>query len=190
MRNTTKLFIEEHIKDIENENWSFIHKDLINKSEPLVHINFIKSMLEAGINPGLPSSLKNYTLEDLKQDVFIISEMNYHDFTAPDIADENVWIYLNDPDIGKSLTNILRAIYYIRDDESILGNSEYEGNFRICIVGAYDKSVGTELDMEVQLETDKYEFLSTLELTDGPFNFNYKYYGEEWGEFYIEENTL
>ena len=65
MYQATETFIKENLKLINNNNWKEIHKILKAKSESIVSIDFVKLMLECGINPGLPQSLENYTYENM-----------------------------------------------------------------------------------------------------------------------------
>ena len=189
MKAVVKKFIEENVNLINGNRWEEIHKILKETSEPIAHIDFVKSMLECGVNPGLPSSLENYNYESILEDLKIIETINEHDFTAIDNVDENVWVYLDDKDIGESLTNILRAIHYIEDDECILGNGKYSGNFRLCIPGVYEMDADLEnLDIEVQVETDLDYFIPSLGMTYGPFQFNLKYWGDDWDKFNIKYN--
>lgn len=189
MYQATATFIKENIKLINNNNWKEIHKILKAKSESLVHIDFVKSILECGINPGLPQSLKNYTYEKMLEDIGLIKSLDNTDFTSIDIVDENVWIYLDSEDTGKALTNILRAIHYIEDDENILGNGKYSGNFRLCIPNVYEMNADLKnLDVEVQVETDYDYFLPLLDMTYGPFQFNLRYWGDNWDEFDIKDD--
>ena len=186
MYQATETFIKENTGLINSNKWKEIHKILKAKFGSLIHIDFVKLMLECGINPGLPQSLENYTYENMLEDLKNIETMNEHNFTSTDNVDENVWIYLDDEDIGKSLTNILRAIHYIENDECILGNGYYSGNFRLCIPGIYEMNTDLKaLDVEVQVETDYDYFVPLLGMTYGPFQFNIKYWGDDWDEFNI-----
>ena len=105
---TTQRFIEEYIDDIELNKWENIHKTLHEKSELKVHIDFIKTMLEAGLINVTPE----YTLEQLHSDLDIIADMEFKDFSEPIKERDNLYLYLKNDQIGIAISNILKATHY------------------------------------------------------------------------------
>ena len=90
MLQTTQRFIEEYIDDIELNKWENIHKTLHEVNELKIHIDFIKTMLEAGlinVSPG-------YSLEQLHSDLDIIAEMEFKDFSEPIKERYHLYLYL------------------------------------------------------------------------------------------------
>lgn len=105
MLKATEQFIKDNIELIEENKWDEVYEHSIETSELLVYIDFLKTMLTAGINPNLDK----YTLNDLEADLSVISGMHAEDFTASKIEGVNVLAYLNNKAIAQALTNVLRA---------------------------------------------------------------------------------
>lgn len=137
MLQTTQRFIEDNIDDIELNKWENIHKTLHEVSELKVHIDFIKTMLEAGlinVSPG-------YSLEQLHNDLDIIAEMEFKDFSEPIREKDNLYLYLKNDQIGIAMSNILKATHYFdRYDFINTADKDIKHNLFIRLEGIYNKA--------------------------------------------------
>ena len=136
MLQTTKRFIEEYIDDIELNKWENIHETLWNKSELKVHIDFIKTMLEAGLTSVTPE----YSLDQLHKDLDIIAEIGFKDFSEPIKERSNLYLYLKNDQIGIAISNILKATHYFdRYDFINTVDKDIKHNLYVRLEGIYDK---------------------------------------------------
>lgn len=136
MLETTQRFIEEYIDDIELNKWENIHITLQEKSELQVHIDFIKTMLEAGLTNVAPG----YSLEQLNKDLDIIDDMEFKDFSEPIKERNNLYLYLKNDQIGIAISNILKATRYFDGYDFInTADKDVKHNLYIRLEGIYDK---------------------------------------------------
>ena len=137
MLETTQRFIEEYIDDIELNKWENIHETLHEKSELKVHIDFIKTMLEAGLINVTPG----YSLEQLHNDLDIIAEIEFKDFSEPIKERDNLYLYLKNNQIGIAISNILKATHYFdRYDFIDTSDKDVKHNLFIRLESIYDKA--------------------------------------------------
>ena len=137
MLETTQRFIEEYIDDIELNKWENIHITLQEKSELQVHIDFIKTMLEAGLTNVAPG----YSLEQLHSDLEIIDNIEFKDFSEPIKERNNLYLYLKNDQIGIAIANILKATHYFdRYDFINTTEKDIKHNFYIRLEDIYNKA--------------------------------------------------
>ena len=174
MLQTTQRFIEEYIDDIELNKWENIHITLQEKSELQVHIDFIKSMLEAGLMNVTPG----YTLEQLHSDLEIIDNIEFKDFSEPIKERNNLYLYLKNDQVGIAISNILKATHYFdRYDFINTADKDVKHNLYIRLEGIYDKVAthgymygkSAECQASVSLQTRVTELVSDK----GPMHFDF-----------------
>ena len=146
-------------------------------------INLTKILLESGIDLGV-----NYSIAQMNDDIDILKNINGESFTSLEIADENVFIYLYNEQIGKALTNILRASRVLDDKDFIPGNGDYS-NLKICIPGVYDEEILEHMSegnygnyyfyINIQLESDENDFLYDW-VTNNYMSFNISWYSDDY----------
>ena len=135
MLQTTQRFIEEYIDDIELNKWENIHETLQDKSELKVHIDFIKTMLEAGLTSVTPE----YSLDQLHKDLDIIASIGTKDFSEPIKERDNLYLYLKNDQIGIAISNILKATHYFdRYDFINTVDKDVKHNLYIRLESIYD----------------------------------------------------
>ena len=191
MLKATEQFIKDNIELIEENKWDEVYEHSIETSELLVYIDFLKTMLTAGINPNLDK----YTLNDLEADLSVISGMHAEDFTASKIEGVNVLAYLNNKAIAQALTNVLRATRRLNFNEQITGDGTYMSNLYIIIPEIYDvHSVYDRMRaldnavLEVHVSAGGY--LDELYYEEGPYQFTEAIVGDGLKDFVIaQDNT-
>ena len=137
MLQTTQRFIENNIDDIELNRWKELHNQLHQVSELKVHIDFIKTMLEAGLTNVAPG----YSLEQLHSDLDIIADMEFKDFSEPIKERDHLYLYLKNDQIGIAISNILKATrYFDRYDFINTADKDVQHNLYVRLEGIYDKA--------------------------------------------------
>lgn len=137
MLQTTQRFIENNIDDIELNKWENLHKTLHEVSELKVHIDFIKTMLEAGLTSVTPG----YSLDQLHEDLDIIDKIEFKDFSEPIKERDNLYLYLKNDQIGIAISNILKATHYFdRYDFINTVDKDIKHNLYIRLESIYDKA--------------------------------------------------
>lgn len=139
MLESTKHFIEEHIKDIENNEWDRLHNILYSRGDLNTHIDFVKSLLDSNIKFDY-NGVSKYNSTKLLQDLETIRDISVQDFYFDDSnrIDYDLLMYLKNKDIAQALTNILRLTEYIGENDFITGNGESGNNVVIALEGIYD----------------------------------------------------
>ena len=134
MLQKTQRFIEEYIDDIELNRWKELHTQLHQVSELKVHIDFIKTMLEAGLTSVTPG----YSLEQLHSDIDIIAAIEFKDFSEPARSGNDVYLFLTNDVIATALSNILKATGYFNLTDNIdIHQKDPIHNFSVCLENAY-----------------------------------------------------
>lgn len=149
MLQTTQRFIEEYIDDIELNKWENIHKTLEETSGLNVHIDFIKTMLEAGLTSVTPE----YSLEQLNKDLDIIDKIEFKDFSEPIKERDNLYLYLKNDQIAIAISNILKATHYFDKYDFIdTADKDVQHNLYIRLADIYDKA-GTNGYLQGKVES-------------------------------------
>ena len=174
MLKATENFIKENLELIRENKWDEIYEHSIETSELLVYIDFLKTMLKAGINPNLDK----YTLNDLEVDLSVISGMHVEDFTEPKRDGQHICLYLNNKGIAEALTRLLIQTRRIDSNDLIKGDPRQYNNVKICIPEIYD--INSYFDkqhnlqnaiLEIHVQTLHNE-LEEIYYEEGPFEFN------------------
>lgn len=173
MLQTTQRFIENNIDDIELNKWKELHAHLHQVSELKVHIDFIKTMLEAGLTSVIPG----YSLEQLHSDLGIIDTLEFKDFSEPARSGNDVYLFLTNDGIATALSNILKATGYFNLTDNInIHQKDPKHNFSICLENAYKNIEShdyvyakTKCYAVVNLDTQ----LDRLVIDAGPYYFDF-----------------
>ena len=173
MLQTTQRFIEEYIDDIELNKWENIHETLQDKSELKVHIDFIKTMLEAGLTSVTPE----YSLDQLHKDLDIIASIGTKDFSEPIKERDNLYLYLKNDQIGIAISNILKATHYFdRYDFINTVDKDVKHNLFIRLEDIYDKAdINGYLYGKAKcwVSVDLYTRIAELSSDKGPMHFDF-----------------
>ena len=172
MLQTTQRFIENNIDDIELNRWKELHNQLHQVSELKVHIDFIKTMLEADLTSVAPG----YSLDQLNKDLDIIDKIEFKDFSEPIKERNNLYLYLKNDQIGIAISNILKATHYFdRYDFINTADKDVKHNLYIRLEDIYKKADTqgylygkAECQVSVNLQTRVTELVSDK----GPMHFD------------------